>query len=345
MCEEKNTKILNKNELKEAAILLQQGQLVAFPTETVYGLGANALDAEAVTSIFQAKKRPADNPLIVHIANKDQITELISGSLSVQAQKLIAEFWPGPLTLVLKKKSQVPEITTGGLDTVAVRMPGHKLALELIERAAVPIAAPSANLSGSPSPTLAQHVIDDLAGRIAAVVDGGPTGIGVESTVLDLSGAAPTLLRPGGVTYEQLVNLLGEVKMDAAVKAKMNQTANKAISPGMKYKHYAPQAEVVLVEGEANAVANKIKNLAELETKAGIMASEEYEQEYSSGVVKVMGSRNDLAEISANIFKLLREFDRLGVDKIFIEGLPEHGLGLAIMNRLRKSAGYQIIEV
>ncbi len=345
MRQEKGSKIFNKNELGRAAKLLQQGKLVAFPTETVYGLGANALDGQAVRAIFSAKGRPADNPLIVHIANRDDIEKLTANPLSEVAEKLIAEFWPGPLTLVVNKSEQVPEITTGGLETVAVRMPDHKLARELINRAGVPLAAPSANLSGKPSPTVAEHVITDLAGEIAGVVDGGRTGIGVESTVLDLSDHPPTLLRPGGVTYEQLQEVLDVVEIDPAVRAKVNQESQGAISPGMKYKHYAPDAEVILVEGAAGDVANKINELVATEDNVGIMASEEYQASYQHGLVKVMGSRSDLDEIGANIFKLLRDFDKLKVAKIFIEGLPETGLGLAIMNRLRKSAGYQIINV
>ena len=344
MREKNGTKIFTKTELKQAAELLQQGQLVAFPTETVYGLGANALDRQAVESIFAAKGRPADNPLIVHIAEQDRIDELTAASLSSQAKTLINKFWPGPLTLVLKKSEQVPEVTTGGLDTVALRMPNHSLALKLIQLSGVPIAAPSANLSGLPSPTIAEHVIVDLAGRIAGIVDGGQTGIGVESTVLDLSSTVPTLLRPGGVTYEQLQEVLGTVEIDPAVKAKVNQESKKAISPGMKYRHYAPEAEVILVEGDPKAITEKINELAVQENNVGIMASREYQNYYDCGIVKVMGDRNNLTEISNNIFKLLREFDDLGVNKILIEGLPEYGLGLAIMNRLRKSAGYQIID-
>ena len=345
MQEKNGTKVFTKNELTTAAKLLKEGKLVAFPTETVYGLGANALNGQAVKNIFSAKGRPADNPLIVHIAQENELTELVAGSLSNQAQNLIDKFWPGPLTLVLNKSDQVPKITTGGLDTVAVRMPDHPIATKLIQLAGLPLAAPSANLSGRPSPTLAQHVIADLAGRIAGVVAGGQTGIGVESTVLDVSGSVPTLLRPGGITYEQLQSVLEVVKIDPAVKAKVSGESKQAISPGMKYKHYAPEAEVVLVEGKSENVAKKIKELSNQVDKVGIMASREHQNYYPYGIVKVMGSRSDLNEISTNIFKLLREFDQLGVEKIFIEGLPEFGMGLAIMNRLRKSAGYQIIKV
>lgn len=344
MQEKNGSKIFAKTELNRAARLLQKDKLVAFPTETVYGLGGNALNKEAVKSIFEAKGRPADNPLIVHIAERDSIQGLTLNSLSQAAKNLMAKFWPGPLTLILKKSKKVPEITTGGLDTVALRMPNHSLALKLIQLAGVPLAAPSANLSGRPSPTLAEHVITDLAGRIDGIVDGGQTGIGVESTVLDLSAEKPTLLRPGGITYESLKEELSSIEIDPAVKTKFNGTAKEALAPGMKYKHYAPRAEVRIIEGKEADIAAKIKQLARQEEKVGIMASAEYQDYYEQGLVKVMGSRNNLSEISNNIFKLLREFDDLGVDKILIEGLPEDGLGLAIMNRLRKSAGYQIIE-
>ncbi|AGB42350.1 Sua5/YciO/YrdC/YwlC family protein [Halobacteroides halobius DSM 5150] len=346
MKEIKETKVFSQSEVQEAAKLLQEGRLVAFPTETVYGLGANALDPQAVEKIFAAKGRPADNPLIVHIANQNKLEELISSELSKQAQKLIDEFWPGPLTLVLPKASKVPKITTGGLETVAVRMPKHPLAQQLIEEAQVPLAAPSANLSGRPSPTIAQHVMTDLAGRISGVVDGGQTGIGVESTVLDLSQGVPTLLRPGGVTYEQLKETLKRVIIDPAVEAKIDNEAQQALSPGMKYKHYAPEAKVVLIEGAQTEIVAKIKELIRGEEgKIGVMATTESSHQYQNAIVKEMGSRNNLKQISMSIFKLLREFDQLGVDKIFIEGLSQSGLGLAIMNRLRKAAGYNIIKV
>ncbi len=343
------TKIFNEEELKEAAQLLASGRLVAFPTETVYGLGGNALDTDAVKEIFKAKGRPADNPLIVHIARKKDINNLVKGEISKLAQRLIDKFWPGPLTLILPKAEEIPDITTGELKTVAVRMPSHPVALELIKDAQVPIAAPSANLSGRPSPTLAQHVIKDLAGRIAGIVDAGQTGIGIESTVLDLSQNIPTVLRPGGITYEELTEVIDGVRIDPAVKAKLERGSVKAISPGMKYKHYAPKADVILVEGKSTDVIYKIKQLMDLEdeTKVGIMITSEASGYYKDEevIIKVMGSRSNLKEVSSNIFKLLREFDQEGVNKIFVEGLPLTGLGLAIMNRLRKSAGYQIVEV
>ncbi|TDX59157.1 L-threonylcarbamoyladenylate synthase [Orenia marismortui] len=343
----KGTKVFNITELKEAANLLTRGRLVSFPTETVYGLGANALQEKSVREIFNAKGRPADNPLIIHIAKKEDINNLISKELSVLAKKLINKFWPGPLTIVLSKDNKIPEITTGGLETVAIRMPNHPIALKLIEEAGVPIAAPSANLSGKPSPTLAEHVIEDLAGTIDGIIDGGQTGVGLESTVIDMSKNTPVLLRPGGVTYEELVDVLGEVDIDPAVSSKGENEAKRAISPGMKYKHYAPEAEVILIEGKSDKVKDKIEELINTyqDLKLGLMITKELRGNYSNVNLKYMGSRDNLAEVSQNIFKLLRDFDNEGVDKILVEGIVTEGLGLAIMNRLRKSAGYQIIEV
>ncbi|OCL25661.1 threonylcarbamoyl-AMP synthase [Orenia metallireducens] len=343
----KGTKLFSAKEIKEATELLREGKLVAFPTETVYGLGANALDEGAVKAIFTAKGRPSDNPLIIHIGEEEDIEDLISGRVPQLAEKLINKFWPGPLTLILPKAKKVPDITTGGLNTVAVRMPNHPIALKLIKETGLPLAAPSANLSGKPSPTLVEHVIEDLAGRIAGIVDGGQTGLGVESTVIDLSREVPTLLRPGGVTYEELLEELGEIEIDPVVKSKFADESKAAISPGMKYRHYAPQAEVVLIEGKEDKIKDKIKELitANVDKKIGVMVSKELEDSYLGSNVKIMGSKDNLIEISQSIFKLLREFDEEGVEKILIEGLQLEGLGLAIMNRLRKSAAYQIVEV
>jgi L-threonylcarbamoyladenylate synthase len=343
----KGTKLFSAKEIKEATELLREGKLVAFPTETVYGLGANALDEGAVKAIFTAKGRPSDNPLIIHIGEEEDIEDLISGRVPQLAEKLINKFWPGPLTLILPKAKKVPDITTGGLNTVAVRMPNHPIALKLIKETGLPLAAPSANLSGKPSPTLVEHVIEDLAGRIAGIVDGGQTGLGVESTVIDLSREVPTLLRPGGVTYEELLEELGEIEIDPVVKSKFADESKAAISPGMKYRHYAPQAEVILIEGKEDKIKDKIKELitANVDKKVGVMVSKELEDSYLGSNVKIMGSKDNLIEISQSIFKLLREFDEEGVEKILIEGLQLEGLGLAIMNRLRKSAAYQIVEV
>ncbi|MGM0471009.1 MAG: L-threonylcarbamoyladenylate synthase [Bacillota bacterium] len=338
----------DQSAVRECAEILSSGGLVAFPTETVYGLGANALDPAAVESIFAAKGRPADNPLIVHIGSLNQLKDLVL-EIPPEVKLLSDRFWPGPLTLVLPKEDLVPDITTGGLETVAVRLPDHKLALELLRSSKLPIAAPSANLSGRPSPTRAEHVVADLAGRIDAVLDGGPTGIGVESTVVSLVSEVPTLLRPGGITYEELESLLGTVKIDSAVKAELKADDQQALAPGMKYQHYSPEAEVLLVEGSSKQVAAKIRSLTKehLATgnKVGIMATSENEDEYPQGQVEVMGSRQQLSTISANLFKLLREFDQAKCDIILIEGVSTTGLGLAIMNRLRKAAGYRVIKV
>ncbi|PRX35774.1 translation factor SUA5 [Orenia metallireducens] len=343
----KGTKVFSEKEIKDATELLRAGELVAFPTETVYGLGANALDERAVKSIFTAKGRPSDNPLIIHIGEEKDIENLISEGVPQLAKKLMDKFWPGPLTLILPKSQKVPEVTTGGLNTVAVRMPDHPIALKLIKETGLPLAAPSANLSGKPSPTLAEHVIEDLAGRVAGIIDGGQTGLGVESTVVDLSREVPILLRPGGVTYEELLAELGQVQIDPVVKSKFANESKAAISPGMKYRHYAPQAEVILIEGKEDKIKDKIKKLinANEDKKIGVMVSKELEDYYSGVNVKIMGSKDNLIEISQSIFKLLREFDEEGIERILIEGLELKGLGLAIMNRLRKSAAYQIIEV
>ncbi|SDC10760.1 MULTISPECIES: L-threonylcarbamoyladenylate synthase [unclassified Candidatus Frackibacter] len=347
----KGTKIFkgrDNSSIIDCSKILNKGELVAFPTETVYGLGANALDEEAVRKIFKAKGRPADNPLIVHIASLKQIEDLVL-EVPGDVKQLSNKFWPGPLTLVLKKKDIIPDITTGGLDTIAIRMPDHEVALNLLRTSQLPIAAPSANLSGRPSPTTAQHVIMDLAGRIDAVIDGGATGIGVESTVLSLVDEQPTLLRPGGITYEELESLLGEVIIDSAVKAEMADDDQLALAPGMKYQHYSPEAKVILIEGEKDRIAKRITKLTDKYLseglEVGVMATKENVDFYDDGRIKVMGSRNNLHEISANIFKLLREFDEIGIDIILAEGLPTDGLGLAIMNRLRKAAAYQIINV
>ncbi|SJZ48319.1 L-threonylcarbamoyladenylate synthase [Selenihalanaerobacter shriftii] len=341
-------KVNDSNAILECSNILREGGVVAFPTETVYGLGANALDSKAVKRIFKAKGRPADNPLIVHIADLKQLNDLVT-KIPKEVKLLSQKFWPGPLTLVLKKEDVVPEITTGGLDTVAIRLPGHDVALNLLQKSQLPIAAPSANLSGRPSPTTAQHVIADLAGRIEAVIDGGPTGIGVESTVISLVEEPPTLLRPGGITYEELKDLLGEVDIDSAVEAEIEDENRLALSPGMKYKHYSPDAEVLVIEGQRTKIANEIMTLTDqyLEEglNVGVMATKENSDSYTKSQVKVMGNRSNLMEISSNIFRLLREFDEMEVDIILVEGLSTIGLGLAIMNRLRKAAGYQIINV
>jgi L-threonylcarbamoyladenylate synthase len=330
-----------------AADLIKKGCLVAFPTETVYGLGADALNAKAVLDLFRAKRRPLDNPPIVHVCDVKNVYRLVK-EVPADAEKLMKEFWPGPLTLIFRRSDTVPSVTVAGLDTVAIRMPGHNVALALIRESGCPIAAPSANLAGRPSPTLAEHVLTDLDGRIDAVLDAGPTSVGVESTVLDLTVVPPQVLRPGGVSYEALKERLGSVTLSPFAVAERFLPAKKARSPGVKHKHYAPRAEVVVVEGELSAVVNKVKELAgsyvENGRKVGILATDETISNYGADVLKSLGSRSDLAGIAKSLFRLLREFDAENVDVIVAEGVPIEGLGLAVMNRLRKASGYHIIK-
>ncbi len=333
--------------VKTAAEIIQRGGLVAFPTETVYGLGADALNAVAVAALFEAKNRPLDNPPILHVADAREVYTLAK-EVPRQAELLMQRFWPGPLTLVFKCSNVVPEVTVAGLDTVAVRMPKHKVALTLIKQSKCPIAAPSANLSGKPSPTTAQHVYEDLNGRIDAILDGGNACIGVESTVVDVSVDPPMLLRPGGTTFEALKQVIGTVKLHPFVQAEQELSVEKARSPGMKHKHYAPKAEVVLVEGAVPAVTSKIQELAQSYMlkglKVGILATDETQTCYSADVVKSLGSRFNLAIVAQNLFRLLREEDAENVAVILAEGVPLEGMGLAVMNRLRKASGYRIIK-
>lgn len=330
-----------RERIAEAADVIRHGGLVAFPTETVYGLGANALDAEAVQNIFTAKGRPSDNPLIVHIADVTDVVKLAT-DVSPKSRILMQKFWPGPLTIVLKKKQIVPDVVTAGLNTVAIRMPSHPVALALIKAAGVPIAAPSANLSGKPSPTTAKHVIDDLDGRVDVIIDGGDTDIGVESTVIDMASSIPTLLRPGRVTLEELEEVLGEVHVHAVVHGgKAGDTHIR--SPGMKYKHYAPNAEVVLVEGGINA-CEKVKQLVD-QYKANnkiVAVMSTTDRHYPCADISLSAGSDHLT-VARNIFKQFRELDSRGVDVIIVEGVDEKGLGLAIMNRLRKAAGGKVV--
>ena len=331
--------------MEEAGALLKEGALVAFPTETVYGLGANALDSEAAAKIYAAKGRPSDNPLIVHIADMDALP-LITAEIPEAAKKLAAKFWPGPLTMVMKKSEVVPYGTTGGLDTVAVRMPAHPIALEMIRHGGGYIAAPSANTSGRPSPTLASHVADDMTGIIPMILDGGAVGIGIESTIVDLTDEIPTILRPGFITKEMLQEVVGEVQIDKGLDAD-SKTPPKA--PGMKYRHYAPKAELMIVEGSSEAVVAKINALVrENEEKGictGIIGTEETISRYPAGIVKCMGTRNDELSISSHLYGILREFDESDAKVIYSESFEEGAMGSAIMNRLLKAAGHKIIHV
>ena len=330
----------------QAGALVRAGQVVAFPTETVYGLGANALNPQAVAKIFAAKGRPQDNPLIVHIARKEDIDSLTTG-LNANARKIMEHFMPGPLTIIVPKAEIIPDVTSAGLDTVGVRFPINKYAQEFILACGCPIAAPSANLSGRPSPTNAQDVLEDMQGKVAGILDGGSCGVGLESTVVDTTSPVPTICRPGGVTYEMLTEVLGAVEIDPALLGDKNF---KPIAPGMKYRHYAPKEPVYLLEGNAvellpalvgKAVAAGLKvgvlcdaamsaQLAQLKQQEGILLSCWGE------------SREALA---ADLFYLLRDFDRTKPDVILAQGVSEDGIGLAIMNRLRKAAGYQIITL
>lgn len=330
----------------KAAEILRNGGLVAFPTETVYGLGANALDRDASSKVYAAKGRPSDNPLIVHIADVSAL-EILSSDVNANALKLADAFWPGPLTMILKKKDIVPDEITGGLGTVAIRMPSHPTARKLIERSGVYIAAPSANTSGRPSPTKAEHVIEDLNGKIDMIIKDDTVNIGIESTIIDLSERIPTILRPGYITFEMLEDVLGTVEIDSAIiEGASVSVAPKA--PGMKYKHYAPQAELTIVEGEELAVISKINNIARERTaqgfKIGIIATDESFQSYKHGIVRSVGTRSDEATVAKHLYEVLREFDEIGVDYIFSEGFSRENVGQAVMNRLVKAAGHSIIK-
>lgn len=333
--------------IQKAALILRSGGLVAFPTETVYGLGANALDAEAVASIFQAKGRPQDNPLIIHVAEKEAVYRLAAW-VPETACKLMDAFWPGPLTIILPRGSEVLPEVSAGLSSVALRMPAHHVALELIKEAGVPVAAPSANLSGRPSPTMAEHVLEDLGEYIDAVLDGGPADMGIESTVLDLTTAVPVILRPGGVTPEEIARLIGELRVDPAAGGESDLNS-KPLSPGMKYRHYAPGAPVILIEGDPQQVAERLAELIAgyrvVGKKVGVLAYEETACYYKQGEVMVAGKRREPAGVASRLYSVLRRFDELGVEVILAEGLEPIGLGLAVMNRLRRAAGGNIIQV
>jgi L-threonylcarbamoyladenylate synthase len=338
----------NSAKIQLAAKIIRGGGLVAFPTETVYGLGADALNSEAVLALFEAKKRPLDNPPIVHVSDPKEVYRLVE-EVPAKAQILMEKFWPGPLTIIFKNSKIMPKVTVANLDTVAIRMPKHKVPLELIKLSRCPIAAPSANLAGKPSPTTAQHVYEDLNGRIDAIIDGGATNIGVESTVVDLSVDPPILLRPGGTPFEALKNVLCEMKLHVFVQAEQELTLQEIRSPGMKHKHYAPKAEVILIDGNVPGVMAKVKELSESfkhkGQKVGILATDETQTAYKADVIKSIGSRSNLPSVAQNLFRLLREVDAENVDVIIAEGVSSDGLGLAVMNRLRKASGYHIIKV
>ena len=333
---------MNTDALEKAGNILRDGGLVAFPTETVYGLGANGLDEEAARKIYAAKGRPSDNPLIIHIADLEYLDKIVK-EVPEAARKLARAYWPGPLTMIFRKSDCVPYGTTGGLDTVAVRMPSDEIAREMIRRGGGYIAAPSANTSGRPSPTTAQHVYEDMNGKIPLILDGGAVEIGLESSIVDLTMDTPTILRPGYISLEMVREVLGDAEVDRGLIS--DDSAVRPKAPGMKYRHYAPKANLQIVEGPVEQVVSYITTKADGAKKVGIICTEETREQYSGGVVKCIGSRQDELSIASHLFAILREFDEDGVEEIYSESFETPGLGQAIMNRLLKAAGHQRIDV
>ena len=331
----------NENAVKTAAELIRAGEVVGMPPETVYGLAANALNGEAVKKIFLAKGRPQDNPLIVHIADFDQIYDLCP-AVPPQAKLLADAFWPGPLTMIVPKGDCIPDEVSCGLDTVGIRLPSHPMARALIRESGVPLAAPSANTSGRPSTTTAAHVMHDMDGKIAAVLDGGACGVGVESTVITLALERPRLLRPGGITLEQLRSVLGEVDVDRALYEKIGDDV-KVSAPGMKYRHYAPKAPVTVVRGNPQDTA---KYIAErISDATGVLCFDEYKNMFPNCIVECFGSKDDLGAQAREVFDRLRAFDDTNVTQIWAQCPSDEGLGLAVANRIKKAAGFSVIEV
>ena len=340
-----NTKLLTQNELDQAAAILREGGLVGIPTETVYGLGANGLNEQAVKNIFAAKGRPQDNPLILHIPDVSWL-ERYCKDIPLTAYQLAEAYWPGPMTMILYHKELVPDAVTAGLDTVGMRCPAHKLCRDIIAAAGVPVAAPSGNTSGRPSPTTAQHMLEDMDGKIEAIVDGGPCAVGVESTIIDLTCNPHRLLRPGGITLEQLRDVLGEVDVDPAV-TRLLGAGEKPKAPGMKYRHYAPKAPVTVVTGDPRKSAEYIA--AHAQSEDGIICFDEFLPLFtgrsSARPVMDLGPAGDKEEQARHIFDALRSFDHTSVPAIWAQCPDTSGIGLAIANRLNKAAGFHIIEV
>lgn len=335
---------MDNDVLEYAGKVLREGGLVAFPTETVYGLGANALDETAAMRTYEAKGRPCDNPLIVHIAEKDALEHIVK-EIPEKAKPIMEAFWPGPLTLIFEKSDVVPAGTTGGLSTVAVRMPENEIALRLIREGGGYVSAPSANTSGRPSPTTAAHVKEDLEGKIEMILDGGSVDIGVESTILDMTVEPPMILRPGAITKEMLEACVGEIAVDKTLLQAESTQAPKA--PGMKYRHYAPEAPLTIVKGEMEDVVKAIRQLVyeaeKDEKKVGVIATSETLELYTRGTVKSIGNREHENSIARNLYRILREFDEEGVDIIYSEAFAAEGIGVAIMNRLEKAAGHRVV--
>lgn len=337
---------MDKSIISEASKIILEGGLVVFPTETVYGLGANALNGEAVKKIFIAKGRPQDNPLIIHVSDYD--IEYLVEEVPPIAKRIIGKFWPGPVTIILKKSKVVPYITSAGLETVGIRMPSNIVARRFIEEAKVPIAAPSANISGKPSPTTLDSCVEDLNGRVDFIVGGDISEVGLESTIVDCTIDPPCILRPGGITLEDLKEIDPRIYIDPGIMSELEENI-KPKAPGMKYRHYAPKAPLKIVKGDLEKVVSYITECTSLcierGMKIGIIASDETKDEYTRGIIKSLGKRKDLAEISQNLFSILRSFDNDDVDMILVESFEEEGIGIAIMNRLKKAAGYDIIEL
>jgi len=328
-----------------ASRLLSDGELVAFPTETVYGLGAHALDAEAVRGIFAAKGRPADNPLIVHIHDRSQLDGICE--VNDIALRLMDAFWPGPLTIILPRRTTVPNVVTANLDTVAVRMPSHPVAMALLKACNLPIAAPSANLSGKPSPTSSQHVFTDMNGRIPLIIDGGESDVGLESTVISLAGDKPCILRPGGVTKAMLEAVIGEVDLAGSILRPLEK-GEKALSPGMMYRHYSPDGQVTLIEGEESAVVEALRRLyahaAEEGHRACVMCFTEHVEALADCQPHDIGRKDDPSEVAHRLFATLRDLDDEKMDVIFSEVVPPEGVGLAVMNRLGRAAAFRTVN-
>ena len=331
--------------IRRAAEIIREGGVVGFPTETVYGLGGDALDGEAAKKIFEAKGRPGDNPLIVHISALNEIDRLIEGGMPEVAKKLAEAYWPGPLTMIMKKSGLIPDEVSAGLKTVGIRMPSNETARALIREAGRPIAAPSANRSGRPSPTTAQHVLDDMDGRIPMILDGGACQVGLESTVLDVTGEVARVLRPGGVTPEMIAEVVGAVEIDGTVMRPLKE-GERPISPGTKYRHYAPKGDLTIVQGEAKAVAEAICELYDgYEKDAAILALPGHEGLYGVRRVYPLGEDGSVKSAAAGLFAALRLLDDEKAAHIFSEAVPTDGLGLAVMNRLGRAAAFHIVNV
>ncbi len=332
--------------LKRAGDIIREGGLVAFPTETVYGLGGDALNPLSSKKIYAAKGRPSDNPLIVHVANMEDLEKIVE-SVPPAAKKLSDAFWPGPLTMIMNKNDKVPYETTGGLDTVAIRMPDNRIALELIEKSGGFIAAPSANTSGRPSPTLARYCVEDLSGKIEMIIDGGQVGIGIESTIVDLTSRVPMILRPGYITLEMLKDVLGEVETDRTIIDGNSKEKPKA--PGMKYRHYAPKGELTIIQGDQRLVVDYINKKAQEASaqgkRVGVIGTDSTRDLYRADVIKSVGNREEEESIAHELFKVLREFDDEDIDVMFSESFDDSGIGQAIMNRLLKAAGHNVISL